>query len=175
LSISQRLVELMCGELQVESREYEGSKFFFTIEFDSADHLFISPDSKVSKTSQSRTLHILVAEDNSANRFIAVKLLEILGHTVELAETGKEVIAKLAENHFDVVFMDIRMPEMTGDEATRIIRNDTPEGVDPNIPIIALTAYALKDEIDRFMQSGFSAYLTKPLDVTKINKVLSKL
>ncbi|MCF8039064.1 MAG: response regulator, partial [Desulfohalobiaceae bacterium] len=84
-------------------------------------------------------------------------------------------IEKLARDHFDLVLMDIRMPEMDGAEATRIIRNDPPEGVDPNIPIIALTAYALKEEVEKYMQNGFTAYLTKPLDLEGLNKTLSQV
>lgn len=92
-----------------------------------------------------------------------------------LAETGREALQKLAENDFDLVLMDIRMPELNGAEATRLIRTAPPTGVDPQIPVVALTAYALKEEMDEYMQCGFNAYLTKPVDQDLLNEVLSSL
>ena len=92
-----------------------------------------------------------------------------------LANSGRQALEKLAEGDFDVVLMDIRMPEMDGDEAVRTIRRNPPPGVDPRIPVIALTAYALDTERERFMGSGFDAYLTKPVEINKLHKVLSEL
>lgn len=117
---------------------------------------------------------ILVADDNHINQVYKSTLLKKSGHYVVVAGDGKEVIEKLSQDSFDVVVMDIRMPEMGGDETTRIIRNNPPEGVNPNIPIGALTAYALSSEIEHYMEIGFNVFITKPLDVKKLNDVLKE-
>jgi CheY-like chemotaxis protein len=175
LTISKRLVELMGGEIKAESREYAGSTFSFTLELGLAAPAAETDETPSCNRYLGRPLHILVAEDNQVNRIYIRAILAESGHSVEMAGTGREAIEKLAQGRFDAVLMDIRMPEMDGDEAVRIIRNDPPECVNPNIPIIALTAYALEEEIDRYMQSGFDAYLTKPVGIEELKKALLKI
>jgi signal transduction histidine kinase len=173
LSIAKRLVELMGGDIRVESREGEGSTFTFTVRLEAVGPAPQEPAGAAAPAG--RPLRILVAEDNPVNRLYIQELLRRLGHEVRLAGTGREALEALAQGGFDVVLMDIRMPEMDGDEATRIIRTSPPDGVARDVPIIALTAYALKDEIDRFMQSGFTAYLTKPVDLESLKRMLATL
>ncbi|EHJ47596.1 PAS/PAC sensor hybrid histidine kinase [Solidesulfovibrio carbinoliphilus subsp. oakridgensis] len=172
LTISRQLVELMGGEITVASTEGEGSVFSFTLPLDVAHAVVEEDEAKVGR--KGRSLRILVAEDNLVNRVFIRELLETHGHAAFLAGTGREALAMLAKDRFDLVLMDIRMPEMGGDEATRVIRNDPPPGVDPDTPVVALTAYALKSEIDRYMQSGFNAYLTKPIEWETLEKVLAE-
>ncbi|WP_232285942.1 ATP-binding protein [Solidesulfovibrio carbinoliphilus] len=171
LSIAKRLVELMGGDIRAESREGEGSTFAFTIRLEVVAPAPQEPGSAAATAG--RPLRILVAEDNPVNRLYIQELLRQLGHQVLLAGTGREALETLAQGGFDLVLMDIRMPEMGGDEATRIIRTSPPDGVPREVPIVALTAYALKDEIDRFMQSGFNAYLTKPVELESLKRMLS--
>jgi len=175
LTICRRLVELMDGEIRVETSEGQGAAFTFTVVLalapvatpeapgDAAHEELISP------------LRILVAEDNRVNQVYIRDLLESAGHEVTMAGNGREALESLAGGQFDIVLMDIRMPTMTGDEATRIIRHAPPPGVDPRIPVVALTAYALKEEVATFIQSGFNAYLTKPVELEQLNKVLAEL
>ncbi len=172
LTISRQLVELMGGAIQVQSREGEGSAFTFTLRLETAQA--VMEEDAVKAGPARRSLRILVAEDNQVNRVFIKELLESRGHATVLAGSGQEALEKLAHERFDLVLMDIRMPGMSGDEATRIIRNDPPEGVDRNVPIIALTAYALKSEIDRYMESGFNAYMTKPVELAALDKVLAE-
>jgi PAS domain S-box-containing protein len=172
LTISRQLVELMGGEITVASREGEGSVFSFVLPLDVAQAVVEEDEARVGQNG--RSLRILVAEDNPVNRVFIRELLETHGHAAFLAGTGREALAMLAKDRFDLVLMDIRMPEMGGDEAMRIIRNDPPKGVDPDTPVVALTAYALKSEIDRYMQNGFNAYLTKPIEWETLEKVLAE-
>ncbi|MCF8105852.1 MAG: response regulator, partial [Desulfohalobiaceae bacterium] len=175
LAVSKRLVELMGGDIRVTSRVGEGSTFTFSLPFELSQPLYREGEAPVQEQPQERSLRILVAEDNRLNQIYILDLLKSLGHIPVLAENGREAVEKLARDRFDLVLMDIRMPEMDGEEATRIIRNDPPEEVDPDIPIVALTAYALKEEMDRFMQNGFNAYLTKPVDIEKLEEILAEL
>jgi PAS domain S-box-containing protein len=172
LTISKRLVELMGGEITAESREGQGSTFSFSITLgvqEPCEELV-----RDAATPTGRRLRLLVVEDNAVNLLFLQELLATLGHSVALARSGREALDSLARERFDLVLMDIRMPDMSGDEATRIIRTAPPEGVDTHVPIIALTAYALKDEIDRYMRSGFDAYMTKPVDREALKRVLAK-
>ncbi|MCF8105718.1 MAG: PAS domain S-box protein [Desulfohalobiaceae bacterium] len=175
LTISKRLVELMGGGIRVDSKEGEGSTFSFTVEFE-ATELSVETNS-VASTEQPRkkALRILVAEDSKMNQIYIMNLLKSLGHSPVLAQNGREALELLSRQHFGLVLMDIRMPEMDGAQAVRIIRNDPPEGVDRDIPVVALTAYALKDEKDHYLKCGFNAYLTKPIDIEELNKTLSEL
>uniref|UniRef100_I2PYX8 histidine kinase n=1 Tax=Desulfovibrio sp. U5L TaxID=596152 RepID=I2PYX8_9BACT len=172
LTISKRLVELMGGEITAESREGQGSTFSFSITLGVQEPG--GEKERDAATPKGRRLRLLVVEDNAVNLLFMQELLATLGHSVALARSGREALDSLARERFDLVLMDIRMPDMSGDEATRLIRTAPPEGVDPHVPIIALTAYALKDEIDRYMRSGFDAYMTKPVDREALKRVLSK-
>ena len=170
LSISRRLVELMNGEIWVDSQEGEGSTFTFTIELELATPEGSKKEASPEAERPPRSLHILVAEDSRLNQIYILDILESAGHTAVVAENGKEALQKLTTDNFDLVLMDIRMPEMDGLEAIRIIRNEPPESIDPNIPVIALTAHALKEEVEKHMHEGFTAYLTKPVDLQELNK-----
>jgi len=109
-------------------------------------------------------LKILLAEDNAVNQFLAVRLLEKRGHAVVVAETGKAALEALEKQTFDLVLMDVQMPEMDGFEATAAIR-ELEKKSGKHIPIIAMTANAMAGDKQRCLASGMDAYLTKPLNV----------
>jgi two-component system, sensor histidine kinase and response regulator len=114
-----------------------------------------------------RPLHILLAEDNAVNQKLAVRLLEKRGHTVTVAGTGRAALGALAQQSFDLVLMDVQMPEMDGLEATAAIRAHE-QTTHTHIPILAMTAYAMKGDRERCLAAGMDGYVTKPLQVTEL-------
>jgi CheY-like chemotaxis protein len=174
LSISRSLVEMMNGRIWVDSEVGRGSTFSFTAEFRLArgGTEETPPSAPQRAPREGRRLSILLAEDNGVNRLLAVSLLEIRGHTVTAVENGQEALAALAREVFDAVLMDVRMPDMDGEEATRRIRNGEVPGLDPGIPIIALTAHALKGDRERFLAAGMDDYAAKPLGVDELDRIL---
>ncbi len=112
-----------------------------------------------------RTLKVLLAEDNLVNRTFLSHFIADAGHDVITAVNGLDVLEKLEKERFDVVVMDVQMPEMDGVEASRRIRASSPDILDPNTPIIALTAYAMKEDRERFLQAGMNACVSKPVDM----------
>jgi two-component system, sensor histidine kinase and response regulator len=119
----------------------------------------------------SRNLHILVAEDNAVNQAVILRVLEKMGHSSVLARTGKEALALTFEQKFDLVFMDIQMPEMDGLAATEAIRQRE-KGSGNHLPIFAMTAHAMKGDRERCLQAGMDGYITKPIRFSDIEKTL---
>ena len=118
--------------------------------------------------------HILLAEDNLTNQRLAVKLLERMGHQVEVSVNGQEALARLGERHFDLVLMDCQMPVMDGFQAVAAIRAGALAGVDPNIPVIAMTAGALDSDRDKALAAGMNDFLAKPIDVRQFEACLQR-
>jgi CheY-like chemotaxis protein len=177
LSISKRLVEMMGGEIGVESKVGHGSSFWFTIQFEPSASS--SPESKESTTSPStipNTLNklILVAEDNVINLLLITTLLQKLGYRVESAGNGKIVLDALAKKHFDLILMDCQMPEMDGFQTTLVIREQE-KRTGQHIPIFALTANVMSEDQQRCLDSGMDGYLSKPLKKEVLVKVLTDL
>ncbi|UVI30836.1 response regulator [Paenibacillus spongiae] len=123
------------------------------------------------KTPEHQKGDILLAEDNVINQIVAVEQLREWGFSVEVVDTGLKVLEKLEEGHWDLVLMDIHMPEMDGDEATRIIRTDSRFD---RLPIVALTANVIREDHERYMQLGMNDVLTKPIDEEKMLQVIVK-
>src|SRR5260370_2993240 len=118
-----------------------------------------------------KNLKILVAEDNKVNQRLTLRLLEKLGHSVELANNGREAVDMLGQGVFDVVLMDLQMPELGGFEATAVIReHEKLSGI--HIPIYALTAHAMKGDRERCLAAGMDGYLSKPIQSHELYKVL---
>ena len=174
LTISRRLAELMNGNISVESTPGAGSCFELTLPFqivhrDAADE---RPSPQAIATWNAPPLRILLVEDNLINITFEISLLSrVLGHEVLTAENGKECLEKLAQGAFDFILMDIQMPVMNGIDALREIRR-IEQGTAVHQPVIALTAYALRNEKERFLQQGFDGYVSKPLD---INELISEM
>jgi CheY-like chemotaxis protein len=120
------------------------------------------------------SLHILVAEDNLVNQKVAVAMLEKLGHRVTLARNGSEAVAKWAQRDFDLIFMDVQMPEMDGFEATQQIRSkETTGGL--HIRIIAMTANAMSGDRERCVASGMDDYVSKPISRRSLEEAIERL
>jgi PAS domain S-box-containing protein len=177
LVISKQIVEMMGGSIHLASTPGQGSVFSFTAVFDPpiGERRAALRKQGVHLLSELPTLHILLAEDNQVNRVFLTRFLTNAGHTVETAENGLEVLKILPGEHFDLVLMDIQMPEMDGLEATRRIRSSDGEQFDPEIPIIALTAYAMKGDKERFLEAGMNDYVTKPINFDILARSIAEI
>ena len=193
LVISQRLIAMMGGRIWLESQPGHGSTFHFTIKLAVGTEatptsalegcdltgppvLVDAADAIVQKTSLptvARSLHILLAEDQPINQLLAVRMLQKRGHSVVVANNGREALDLLARESFDLVLMDIQMPEMDGFEATRIIRLRE-QCTGGHLPIIALTAHAIKGDRERCLAAGCDDYVTKPIGLQRLNEALGK-
>jgi PAS domain S-box-containing protein len=118
-------------------------------------------------------LHILLAEDNAVNQRLAIRLLEKQGHSVVATNNGREALGALGQEHFDLVLMDIQMPALSGLETTAIIRNQE-RATGAHIPIIALTAHAMKGDRERCLEAGMDAYVSKPIQAAELFKVIAQ-
>jgi two-component system, sensor histidine kinase and response regulator len=116
-------------------------------------------------------LNILLAEDNRINQAVAIQMLEKMGHSITVANTGIEVLSQLSAGSFDLVLMDVQMPEMDGIEATRQIRNEESNS-GTHVPIIAITAHAMKGDRERCLEAGMDGYLSKPINKAALLSVI---
>ena len=174
LSICRELIHMMGGVLKVKSEPGKGSEFYFVIPFEISSVLPNSKDD-APKDIDYRSLgarHVLVAEDVELNQFLARHILESWGFTADFAFNGEEAIRKLETNEYDLILMDIQMPVMDGMEATRRIRLlDNP--VKAAVPIVALTANALKGDSEKYLKAGMNDYLAKPFTEESLFRVIS--
>jgi len=183
LTICKQLVKLMNGEIGIESREGEGSTFWFTAVFEIASDPALVPTAKLDSAEKKPAVErsgdrigtrhktrILLAEDNLTNQEVALAQLEKLGYKADVVSNGAEAIEALRHGRYDLILMDCEMPKMDGHEATRHIR----ESGNSDIPIIAVTAHAMSEERDRCLSEGMNDYLSKPVDLTRLAQVLTK-
>lgn len=174
LTITKRLVELHGGKIQVKSSMESGStfSFFLPMKVSDAAHTRITPNGKEINLGDLAGLRVLVVEDIKMNRLLMKRVLERLSVEVEFAENGLEGIEKMSEHHYDVVLMDLHMPEMDGLTATRKIRQGTYPVLDPDVPIIGLTADAFNHVRQEMLDAGFSDYLAKPINLDLVYQKL---
>ena len=178
LTISARLVELMGGSIGVKSVPGQGSAFHFTAEFAVASERGrqegrAAPATPLPPT-PSRSLRVLLAEDHPVNQAIVLRLLTRQGHQVTTAQNGREVLQKLDGGSFDVVLMDVQMPEMDGLEATGAIR-EREKTAGGRLPIIAMTASAMPGDRAKCLAAGMDDYLSKPVGFAALLERLSLL
>lgn len=174
LAICKRLMALMGGDIEVESEIGVGSHFWFTLPFQPADHEIAKTKAisrMATRFSVSRSLHILVAEDTELNQRIIEATLASFGHTCAFAENGQEAVDAHEANTFDMILMDIRMPKMSGPDATRAIRMI--DGPKAKIPIVALTADAMAEHVVEYMNAGMNGCVTKPIDRGELAKAIN--
>jgi signal transduction histidine kinase/CheY-like chemotaxis protein len=169
LQIAKNLIEQMGGEIWVESTEGEGSKFFFTLSLAMSSKL-PSENSKAVDTSKPQySGRVLVVEDNYINQVVAQEILLSFGLEVDLADDGQKCIDALKNTDYDLILMDLHMPNVDGFEACSIIRKTKPD-----LPVVALTAAVLKDEVQKALDVGMNSHLAKPIDQDELTKVLSR-
>jgi signal transduction histidine kinase/CheY-like chemotaxis protein len=170
LAISARLVRLMGGEIRVESQLGAGSTFVFTARFAQAHLAPSSPSAVPDGTAASCAAwpqRILVAEDNPINQTVIARTLEKAGHRVALARNGREAVEMWGASRFDVIFMDVQMPEMDGLEATQEIRRRERDTGD-RVCIMAMTANAMSGDRERCLAAGMDGYFTKPMRAQEV-------
>jgi CheY-like chemotaxis protein/nitrogen-specific signal transduction histidine kinase len=167
LSIAQRLVQLMDGEIGCESEVGQGSLFWFAIAAERAESgAQNSKTAREVQTPRRMQGHLLVVEDNAVNRMLIGAYLDEFGLTYEMVEAGASAIMALASNTYDLVLMDIMMPELDGMQTTQRIR--LLHGPAAEVPIIALTAKAMKGDREKSVAAGASDYITKPVNVDQL-------
>jgi signal transduction histidine kinase/DNA-binding NarL/FixJ family response regulator len=180
LTISAKLVELMGGQVWAESVHGQGSTFHVTGRFgipaagdvvapaeSTRKHAALPPPANLTAASR----HVLVAEDNAVNLHLVRAILERAGHVVTVACTGAEAVDAVRHHTFDLIFMDVQMPQMGGLEATRLIRqHEAAHGGDT--PIVAMTAHAMKGDREMCLQAGMNDYIAKPIDSREVLRLV---
>jgi two-component system, sensor histidine kinase len=185
LAIVKELVELMGGKVRLHSEPGRGTEIVFSLKLGlPADSGKLKGDETIETTPGTDTAtaatvqqfhgKVLVVEDAAMNQMVVCKVLERLGLASKVANNGQEAIDLLAQEQFDLVLMDGQMPVMDGYEATAVIRSGSVPGINPNIPVVALTAHAMVGEDKKCLDAGMNDYLTKPLDRAKLIEVLGK-
>lgn len=173
LAITRKLLEIMGSRIQVKSRLGAGSEFSFRMEFEKSDGKSIDEPVESNTTVQRKTLEglrVLLVEDNLVNTRIARQIMEKWGVKVELAEDGQIAIEKFEPGRYDLILMDLHMPNVDGFEASRAIRKR-----DAKIPIVALTAAVKMQDKDKVLAAGMNEFVSKPFKPTELRELISRL
>jgi len=172
LAISRTLAIMMGGDVQVDSALGEGSTFTVAMTLEECEALVQQEEPEVSELPHFG-LRGLVAEDNKFNQVVVKSMLERIGITVDLAENGAKALELFDRNHYDLVFMDVRMPIMNGYDCTEAIRSRKDDRAD--VPILALTAEATKSDAEKCLAAGMNVHLSKPLRITEVVTAINSL
>jgi len=173
LVISKQLSEMMGGRIEVESEFGKGSTFSCYLKFKVGNAATSTKRISTQITKTSRPLHILLAEDDRINQKVIQKMLNEKGHSVKTASNGIEALELYDKELFDVILMDIQMPKMNGIETTTRIKNLEQEN--RHTPIVAITAYALPGDREKFINLGMDAYVSKPIQMDELFYILEEL
>lgn len=176
LAIALKLIDAMGGTLAFDSTEGQGTSVYLMLPFSIPEQSAI-PLTATSDTSAEifASLHLLLVEDDEICRLSARSTLEKMGHRVVTANNGEEALEALRGGSFDCVFMDVQMDVLDGEEATRRIRSGNSGVLDTQVPIIAMTAYAMTGDRERFLKAGMDDYIAKPAHVTELKKALERV
>jgi CheY-like chemotaxis protein len=174
LPLVKRLVRLMGGNVSITSKEGEGTVVYVSLPFKIPGNLQHEQyqQAYTKEKEDSKAKKVLLAEDDEATQLLVTRLLEKYGIEVHVAEDGEKVISELARNSYDCILMDIQMPRLDGFEATKRIRSS--RAGFKSIPIIAMTAYAMTGDREKFLQAGMDDYIAKPVNKDDLLEVISK-
>jgi PAS domain S-box-containing protein len=175
LAIVKRLTGLMGGQVGVESTPGQGTTMRLTLPLVPAP---VRPVETAPASSQAHIvccLSVLVVEDDDTNQFAVDRMLIKAGHKPTLCANGAQALERLARDHFDLVLMDVQMPVMDGVEATRRIRGEAEGRFDPAIPVVAMTAYAMSGDREKFLAAGMDDYLAKPMEMADLLAVIDRV
>lgn len=175
LSIARQVVERMGGEIRLESAEGQGSTFTVSVPFSLPGVGTPAPAQSAAARKPRKNLRILLVEDELVNRMFASQVLGRMDHSVTAVTNGTEAIQALERENFDLILMDVQMPVMDGITATKSIRDGRARCRDPRIPIIALTAYAMESDRDRFLRIGMDDFVAKPFTVEALAQAIDRV
>ena len=171
LSICKRLIDAMGGDIQIESKEGVGTKFFFVLPF---EHGTAETENVSDVSHSTKPLSVLVVDDNLINQKVIAGLLEKDGHIIITTGSAEKAMEELKERSFDVILMDMEMPDIDGPSATRMIRA-LEDKKKATIPIIAMTANVMKEDIERCFDAGMNDYCSKPIDTENLRAMLLRV
>ncbi len=175
LSIARRLAELLGGSIRVESRPDYGSTFYLAVPLWLASPPVDDDEGEGREPVRLPRLRIMVVEDEAVNRLALARGLRKLGHDVIEAGNGEDALRRLSMEPVDVVVMDVQMPVMDGLTAVAHIRNGEVPGTNRRLPVVALTAYALEGDRERFLTAGMDEFVTKPCDMDVLLRAVAKV
>ncbi len=175
LAISKGLIETMGSAININSKEGEGSTFFFTLEMERG--LAASVSEKTVQTPQapvSARIRILVVDDNAITRKVVIGFLEQNGHEILTASSAEEALAKINQDAFDLIFMDIELPSMPGNMATKQLREHR-DRTKAAIPVIAMTGNIAKEDRERYLADGMSGFIAKPIEAEQLRNIVNEV
>jgi len=172
LAITKQLVQLMDGSISLVSEKGEGTTFIIELALPETEAVINSEtvEKSIPLNSDYTSKEILLAEDNPVNTLVARKILESFGLNVVHAENGLRALQIAESKKFDLIFLDIQMPELDGMEATQVLRSS--EGINQNTPIIAMTANAMIGDREKYLSAGMNDYISKPISKIAVKNAI---